>query len=316
MPLLPFVWFAMSFGHFVKKINTSEVEARVIVTIKSMTLSEDASDKKFMVWLKRNGKSRGTGLIRAQGCHVNWNETVAQTCTLLRSRGSGFLKSKRFNVVVIWNSCYEEAPGQVFGTLEVNLAESSKLTSYSLSNCNDPFAKIDLAIDCQVVGGDSEGNNAVGNSGSNKNNKNKKKKNKQPVGGFGDAMKFYNEQQKKQKQQQQRQKLEQEQDQEQEMNRDNLQQHQQQQQQYERSGLRQEYHTHKQLDESYGDESEPYFERREDGNRTNNDDDRFNNGYNRNESNSYANRDGSKQHNTKDKRNAYPPSKPSLNSWM
>ena len=188
----------MPLGHLIKSIGTSSVEARVKVTIKSMALSADASDKKFMVWLKRKGKSRGTALVRAEGCEVNWNESVTQTCTLLRSKGSGFLKSKRFNVVVIWNSCYEEAPGQTFGVVEVDLAESCGMNSYSLTKCDDPFAKIDLEIDCKLVdGGGFMGSSFGGGQEKKKSDEKKKKKGKkEPVGGFGEALAFYHEKQK------------------------------------------------------------------------------------------------------------------------
>ena len=54
----------MSLGHFVKTLNTTPVPAKVSVQIHNMTLSTDASDKKFMVWLQRKGKSRGTALVR------------------------------------------------------------------------------------------------------------------------------------------------------------------------------------------------------------------------------------------------------------
>jgi len=56
----------MPLGHLMKTLNTKAVSAKVEVKIHDMTLSEDASDKKFMVWLQRKGKSRGTTLIKAE----------------------------------------------------------------------------------------------------------------------------------------------------------------------------------------------------------------------------------------------------------
>jgi hypothetical protein len=56
----------MPLGHFVKTFNTTAVPAKVEVKIHGMTLSGDASDKKFMVWLQRKGKSRGTALVKAE----------------------------------------------------------------------------------------------------------------------------------------------------------------------------------------------------------------------------------------------------------
>jgi len=174
----------MPLGHLYKTLNTTAVEAKVLVTVNVMTLSADASDKKFMVWLKRKGKSRGTALIRAKGCEVCWNEKITQTCTLYRSNSSNFLKTKHFEVVVIWNSCYEEAPGQTFGSVKLNLAESAGVTNYSLSNCDDPFARISIGVETEVSDGKGKGSSS---SNSNSNTKKKKKK-KGPVGGFGDAL--------------------------------------------------------------------------------------------------------------------------------
>lgn len=56
----------MTLGHFVKRLNTTPVNAKVQVRIHNMTMSKDASDKKFMVWITRKGKSRGTALVKAR----------------------------------------------------------------------------------------------------------------------------------------------------------------------------------------------------------------------------------------------------------
>jgi len=113
----------MSLGHLIKTLNTTPVASKVSVHVSTMSLSANASDRKFMVWLQRKGKSRGTALVRATGASVNWAETVTQTCTLYRCP-DGTCKRKRFDVVVIWNSCQEEAPGQVFGKVEIDVSES------------------------------------------------------------------------------------------------------------------------------------------------------------------------------------------------
>jgi hypothetical protein len=105
----------MSLGHLFKTLNTTPVASKVSVHISSMSLSgASTGDRKFMVWLQRKGKSRGTALVRAVGSTVEWGETVSLSCTLYRG-SNGEVRRKRFDVVVIWNSCTEEAPGQVFG---------------------------------------------------------------------------------------------------------------------------------------------------------------------------------------------------------
>lgn len=101
-------------------MGTTAVPAKVSVHVHDLTLSNDASDKKFMVWLQRKGKSRGTALVRAESNAVIWDESVTQTCTLYQDNKSTF-KRKKFSVVVIWNSCSEEAPGQEYGKMEVDL---------------------------------------------------------------------------------------------------------------------------------------------------------------------------------------------------
>jgi hypothetical protein len=128
-----------------------------------------------MVWLQRKGQSRGTELIRAVGDSVAWNENVTQTCTLYRA-SSGEIKRKRFSVVVIWNSCAEEAPGQVFGTVEIDVSESCGMKRYDLEGC-DERAHIWMEIEVEL------GDGIVSPSGTP--SKESAKKNRGPVGGFG-----------------------------------------------------------------------------------------------------------------------------------
>ncbi|GMH85937.1 hypothetical protein TL16_g10386 [Triparma laevis f. inornata] len=171
----------MSFGHFYKTLNTTTVSSRVTVKISSLTLTGNCSDKKFMVWLQRKGKSRGTGLIRSQGSQgdktsqVRWDEDVSMSCTLYKEKkGSKSFKRKKFSVVVIWNSCNEEAPGQEFGRVEIDLSKSSEMRSYSLDNCSDGRATIALEVSTVLLDEDDV------NSSPTKNGR------KKPVGGFVD----------------------------------------------------------------------------------------------------------------------------------
>ncbi|GMH67656.1 hypothetical protein TrRE_jg678 [Triparma retinervis] len=168
----------MPLGHFVKTLNTTAVAAKVEVKIHGMTLSEDASDKKFMVWLQRKGKSRGTALIKAEGSAVVWDEAVTQTCTLYQD-AKGLFKRKRFAVVVIWNSCNQEAPGQQFGTVEVDLSHSSEMKSYGLTQCSDSRALIRMSI--TTTYSNDKHNNSPAAKGSKSGGK------KPPVGAFGGA---------------------------------------------------------------------------------------------------------------------------------
>ena len=74
-----------------------------------------------------------------------WDESVTQTCTLYQD-AKGLFKRKRFALVVIWNSCNQEAPGQQFGTVDLDLSHSSEMKSYGLTKCSDPRALIRLSV--------------------------------------------------------------------------------------------------------------------------------------------------------------------------
>ena len=63
---------------------------------------------------------------RAESNAVLWDEAVTQTCTLYQGSKGNF-KRKKFTVAVIWNSCSEEAPGQEFGKVEVDLSRSAEV---------------------------------------------------------------------------------------------------------------------------------------------------------------------------------------------
>ena len=78
--------------------------------------------------------------------------------------------------MVIWNSCNEEAPGQEFGKVEIDLSRSSEMRSYSLENCSDSRAAIALEVTTTIVDEDDAGK---GNTPQAKSRK------KEPVGGFG-----------------------------------------------------------------------------------------------------------------------------------
>lgn len=91
----------MSFGHFYKTLNTTACTSRVSVKISSLKLSGNCSDKKFMVWLQRKGKSRGTCLVRSESdlsedtSTVRWDENVTMSCTLYKEKkGSRAFKRK------------------------------------------------------------------------------------------------------------------------------------------------------------------------------------------------------------------------------
>ncbi len=134
-----------------KTIGTTPVQAKIIVHISEMTITKNASDRKFMVWLQRKGKSRGTDLVKAEGSRAIWDESVTQTVTLYQDKKTGSFKRKRYIVSVIWNSCREEAPGQEFGRVEIDVAVPSSMREYNLRNCIDAEARIKLDIAVEYI---------------------------------------------------------------------------------------------------------------------------------------------------------------------
>ena len=92
---------------------------------------------------------------------MTWDEVVTHTCTLYRD-SRGFFKRKRFNVVVIWNSCKLEAPGQPFGKVELDLSHSSEMRTYYLTDCVDPHAAIRLEVRAEC---DAESDSRIARGG-------------------------------------------------------------------------------------------------------------------------------------------------------
>lgn len=83
------------------RLKATPVSAIVKVRIDSITGSDEAipDGQAYMVWLRRNGKARGTGLVWAKRGHVSVNETVSLRMTLYQNR-DGSWHSKVFDLQV------------------------------------------------------------------------------------------------------------------------------------------------------------------------------------------------------------------------
>lgn len=105
-----------------------------------MKMGHEIPNSRFMVWLKRKEKSRGTGLKETIGKTVVWDEDITMSSTLYRDKSTGFFKQKRYTVVVIKDS------GEYFGTCEINISKDVEEVNIPLVECKDQYARIRLAI--------------------------------------------------------------------------------------------------------------------------------------------------------------------------
>lgn len=121
---------------FLQRLRADPISAKVTVTIHNVHLQEDFSNCRFMVWLRRHGKARGTRLEEQQDQFVYFEEPITMHVTLYRTRHGDFLP-KVFEVEVIYTQKGVEAPGQPFGFAEVNLAFSAPNQSFILQDCWD-----------------------------------------------------------------------------------------------------------------------------------------------------------------------------------
>ena len=128
----------MTLGHILKTRNTTVVNAKARVKIKKIELANDASDKKFMVWLKRKGKSRGTALAQGRGLDAIFNEDITLSVTLYRDHRTGLYHRKRFSISVFCQPQLSDQAASVgvmakeFGWCEIDVSHSSELRSVRL----------------------------------------------------------------------------------------------------------------------------------------------------------------------------------------
>lgn len=119
-------------GHLLKKRNSCEVKVKVRVKIVKIELATSASDRKFMVWLQRKGKSRGTALVNGNGLEVTFGEDVTLSVTLYKDHETGLYSRKRFSLVVFAQQQgldLNSAPTMVkkLGRCEIDVSHSSEL---------------------------------------------------------------------------------------------------------------------------------------------------------------------------------------------
>eukprot|EP00592_Proboscia_alata_P003857 CAMPEP_0194369460 /NCGR_PEP_ID=MMETSP0174-20130528/17771_1 /TAXON_ID=216777 /ORGANISM="Proboscia alata, Strain PI-D3" /LENGTH=140 /DNA_ID=CAMNT_0039146421 /DNA_START=73 /DNA_END=495 /DNA_ORIENTATION=- len=130
----------MTIGQFFKLRNTTAVPAKIKVKIVGMKMGQEMTNARFMVWLKRKEKARGTELRQAVGKGVVWGEDITMSSTLYRDKNTGRFKQKRYSVVVIRDS------GEYFGTCEINVGTDVEEVNIPLAECKDEYARIRLAI--------------------------------------------------------------------------------------------------------------------------------------------------------------------------
>lgn len=119
-----------TFGHLTKKRNSCEVKLKVRVEVVKLELATSGSDKKFMVWLQRKGKARGTGIVNGNGLEAIFGESITLSVTLYRDYDTGLYSRKRFSLVVF---AQKQDPGcaptmmKKFGRCEIDVSHSSEV---------------------------------------------------------------------------------------------------------------------------------------------------------------------------------------------
>lgn len=106
------------------------MKLKVRVEVVKLELATSGSDKKFMVWLQRKGKARGTGIVNGNGLEAIFGESITLSVTLYRDYDTGLYSRKRFSLVVF---AQKQDPGcaptmmKKFGRCEIDVSHSSEV---------------------------------------------------------------------------------------------------------------------------------------------------------------------------------------------
>mmetsp|Transcript_16310 Transcript_16310/g.23285 ORF Transcript_16310/g.23285 Transcript_16310/m.23285 type:complete len:152 (-) Transcript_16310:54-509(-) len=125
-------------GHLLKIHNTSEVKAKIRVKIRKAEFPNDTSGRKYMVWLKRKGKSRGTALVNGKGLEVTFDEDVTLSVTLYKDHRTGLYQRKRFALTlfsqqqVLDSNISAPTMAKEIGYCEIDVSHSSELNCVRL----------------------------------------------------------------------------------------------------------------------------------------------------------------------------------------
>ena len=111
------------------RIKTTAVRALVKVKIGSIRASNQAmpEGQAYMCWIKRNGRARGTDLVRSKLGEVEFNETVKISPITLYRMKDGTYQAKPYTVEIIRNDASREAPGKVFGRVSLDLSKNFEM---------------------------------------------------------------------------------------------------------------------------------------------------------------------------------------------